>query len=113
PACTDQHPIFLLAKLKASLATYCHRRDLIFDADVIDRSRGFNLPTGLVTSFHIIAANYKLRVTVYDEVGVVAGENKLAVALCLPYLPHNLRAHLAVDVVLGLINDKRSPGLVK
>ena len=84
--------IFLFAQLECLFTALSDQRDLVFDSGTVDCTNGLDLPAGLVTRLHIVATNNEFRIPVHNEIGIVAGKDKLPPSLRGPHFADNLWA---------------------
>src|SRR5258708_9938606 len=106
-------PLFIQAKFERLFAALRYHCDFFLDVHVVDSASSLDLAPRLASSSHVIAADNELRIAVYHEVRVVTGKYELPTVLGFPNLPHDVCAHLTVDIVFRLINDERRALLVQ
>jgi hypothetical protein len=105
--------ITVTPQLERFLTSLHHLRDLAANNLNVDRALTFELPTGVVTSYAVVASDHELCVPVDHKIRIMACEDQLPFPLGYPQLLDDSQDHFVVEVILRLVNDERWSWLVQ
>lgn len=105
--------VLLLTQAEGPLTTFHDRSNLLTHGRDVYCALFLDVPGRLVSGSQVSTYEHQFGISVYDQVCIMAREHQLASILRSPDLGDDLLHGVAIEIILGLIDNQRCTALRK